>query len=209
MGHEAGLQGIAMMTAPHANDAGSRIDLSRQFLLAMPGRVSGELANTVIYVCEHTEHGALGLVINRPTDLTIGDLLQRIDLPLSLEIGPVRESPVFFGGPVQTDRGFVLHMPRGEYSSSIELGGDVALTTSRDVLQDVAAGHGPAQLLVTLGYAGWGAGQLEDELARNAWLNVLASNEILFDTPAEDRYDAALAQLGIRASMLASDAGHA
>jgi putative transcriptional regulator len=185
------------------------MDLSRQLLLAMPGMVAGELANTVIYVCEHTEHGALGLVINRPTDLTVGDLLQRIDLKLSLEIGPVREAPVFFGGPVQTDRGFVLHVPRGHYSSSIDLGDDVALTTSRDVLQDVANGQGPAHLLVTLGYAGWGAGQLEDELGRNAWLNVLASNRILFDTPAEERYDAALAQLGIRASMLASDAGHA
>ncbi len=198
-----------MTTTAHDSDTRLPIDLSRQLLLAMPGMVSGELANTVIYVCEHTEHGALGLVINRPTTLTVGDLLQRIDLTLSLEIGPVLEAPVFFGGPVQTDRGFVLHVPRGEYSSSISLGDDVALTTSRDVLQDVADGHGPARLLVTLGYAGWGAGQLEDELGRNAWLNVLASNEILFETPAEERYDAALAQLGIRASMLASDAGHA
>ncbi|MFT0533212.1 YqgE/AlgH family protein [Castellaniella hirudinis] len=198
-----------MTTEPHDSTGDARMDLSRQFLLAMPGMVSGELANTVIYVCEHTEHGALGLVVNRPTDLTIGDLLQRIDLPLSLEIGPVREAPVFFGGPVQTDRGFVLHVPRGQYSSSIALGDDVALTTSRDVLQDVAAGNGPARLLVTLGYAGWGAGQLEHELSRNAWLNVLASHEILFETPAEQRYDAALAQLGIRASMLTGAAGHA
>ncbi|WP_417252144.1 YqgE/AlgH family protein [Castellaniella sp.] len=198
-----------MTTKPHAAEENPRIDLSRQLLLAMPGRVTGELANTVIYVCEHTEHGALGLVVNRPTDLTIGDLLQRIDLPLSLEIGPVRETPVFFGGPVQTDRGFVLHVPRGDYNSSIPVDDNVALTTSRDVLQDVAAGHGPAHLLVTLGYAGWGAGQLEDELASNAWLNVLSSHEILFDTPAEQRYDAALAQLGIRSAMLASDAGHA
>lgn len=198
-----------MTTESHASEDRPRMDLSRQFLLAMPGRVSGELANTVIYVCEHTEHGALGLVINRPTELTVGDLLQRIDLKLSLEIGPVRMAPVFFGGPVQTDRGFVLHVPRGEYSSSIVLGDDVALTTSRDVLQDVAEGHGPEHLLVTLGYAGWGAGQLEDELARNAWLNVLASNQILFDLPPEDRYDAALAQLGIWASMLTGDAGHA
>lgn len=198
-----------MTTESHPSESSARMDLSRQFLLAMPGKVSGELANTVIYVCEHTEQGALGLVINRPTDLTIGDLLQRIDLKLSLEIGPVREAPVFFGGPVQTDRGFVLHIPRGTYSSSIVLGEDVALTTSRDVLQDVADGRGPSQLLVTLGYAGWGAGQLEDELARNAWLNVLASDEILFELPAEERYDAALAQLGIRASMLTSEAGHA
>ncbi|MFA5662958.1 YqgE/AlgH family protein [Castellaniella sp.] len=197
-----------MKTVTPAPDTG-RIDLSRQFLLAMPGRVAGELASTVIYVCEHTEHGALGLVINRPTTLTINDLLTRLDLPLSLEIGPVGDAPVFFGGPVQTDRGFVLHMPRGQYSSSIAIGEDVALTTSRDILQDVAAGQGPAQLLVTLGYAGWGAGQLEDELTQNAWLNVGANSTILFETPAEDRYDAALAQLGIRAGMLSGDAGHA
>jgi putative transcriptional regulator len=198
-----------MTTEPHAAEDRPQIDLSRQFLLAMPGRVSGDLANTVIYVCEHTEHGALGLVINRPTDLTVGDLLQRIDLKLSLEIGPIQKAPVFFGGPVQTDRGFVLHVPQRAYGSSIALGDDVALTTSRDVLQDVADGHGPEHVLVTLGYAGWGAGQLEDELVRNAWLNVLATREILFETPAEDRYDAALAQLGIRPSMLTGDAGHA
>jgi putative transcriptional regulator len=209
MGREAGRLEVAMTTEPHATEGHPQIDLSRQFLLAMPGRVAGELANTVIYVCEHTEHGALGLVVNRPTDLTVGDLLQRIDLKLSLEIGPVQESPVFFGGPVQTDRGFVLHVPQRAYSSSIALGEDVALTTSRDVLQDVADGHGPEHILVTLGYAGWGAGQLEDELARNAWLNVLATREILFDTPAEGRYDAALAQLGIRSSMLTGDVGHA
>ena len=119
---------------PHA---ASSADLSQQLLLAMPGMVSGNLANTVIYLCEHTEHGALGLVINRPTDLTVGNLLQRIDLDLSLEIGPIQEAPVFFGGPVQTDRGFVLHAPVGEYSSSIRLG-ELALTTSRDILQEVA-----------------------------------------------------------------------
>ncbi len=184
------------------------VDLSRQFLLAMPGMVAGNLANTVIYICEHTAHGALGLVINRPTDLTVGNLLQRIDLDLSLEIGPVQDTPVYFGGPVQTDRGFVLHAPVGEYSSSIHLG-DLALTTSRDVLQEVAQGKGPSQLLVTLGYAGWGAGQLESEMAQNAWLNVTASNDILFRVPPEERYEAALGLLGINSSMLAGEAGHA
>lgn len=185
------------------------MNLSQQLLLAMPGKVSGELANTVIYVCEHSEHGALGLVINRPTDLTIGDLLQRIELPLSLEIGPVSDAPVYFGGPVQTDRGFVLHMPQREYSSSIPLGEDVALTTSRDVLEDVAGGHAPEQMLITLGYAGWGAGQLESEIASNAWLNVSASWDILFNTPADQRYDAALGQLGLDTSRLTGAAGHA
>lgn len=183
-------------------------DLSGQFLLAMPGVVSGSLANTVIYVCEHTDQGALGLVVNRPTDLTVGNLLQRIDLDLSLEIGPVQDTPVFFGGPVQTDRGFVLHGACGKYNSSIELG-DLALTTSRDVLQEVAQGKGPSQMLITLGYAGWGAGQLESEMAQNAWLNVTASREILFDVPPEQRFEAALGVLGINSAMLSGMAGHA
>jgi putative transcriptional regulator len=174
----------------------------------MPGMVSGNLANSVIYVCEHTEYGALGLVINRPTDLTVRSLLERIDLDLSLEIGPVQDTPVFFGGPVQTDRGFVLHAPVGEYSSSMKLG-DLALTTSRDVLQEIAAGRGPDQILITLGYAGWGAGQLENEMAQNSWLNIFASKEVLFNIPPEDRYEAALALLGINPIMLTGDAGHA
>lgn len=184
------------------------VDLSGQLLLAMPGVVSGSLANTVIYVCEHTDQGALGLVVNRPTDLTVGNLLQRIDLDLSLEIGPVQDTPVFFGGPVQTDRGFVLHAASGKYSSSIELG-DLALTTSRDILQEVAQGKGPSQMLVTLGYAGWGAGQLENEMTQNAWLNVTASHDILFEVAPEQRYDAALGALGISAAMLSGMAGHA
>lgn len=189
-------------------DSGSSVDLSRQFLVAMPGKVGGSLASTVIYVCEHTGQGALGLVINRPTDLTLGNLLERIELDLSLEIGPVQNDPVFFGGPVQTDRGFVLHTPKGEYGSSIGLG-DVALTTSRDVLAEIAQGRGPGQVLVTLGYAGWGAGQLENEMAQNAWLNTRASMDILFETRPEARYDAALGLLGIdSSSMLAGDAGH-
>lgn len=185
------------------------VSLSRQLLLAMPGKVTGSLANTVIYVCEHTGQGALGLVINRPTDLTVGDLLKRLDLPLSLEIGAQGQAPVFFGGPVQTDRGFVLHMPAQGYGSSIQLG-DIALTTSRDVLKDVAVGKGPEALLVTLGYAGWGAGQLEDEMAQNAWLNVDATHQILFHLEPEKRYDAALALLGIESAvMLTGYAGHA
>lgn len=197
-----------MVSAPDHPEAQYSTNLARQFLVAMPGMVSGVLANTLIYVCEHTEDGALGLVVNRPTDITVGDLLQRIDLDLSLEIGPVRHAPVLFGGPVQTDRGFVLHAPAGGYTSSVQLGG-IALTTSRDVLQDVSKGTGPGQLLITLGYAGWGAGQLENEMAQNAWLNVAATNDILFDTPSEERYSAALAQLGIDPIMLTGDAGHA
>lgn len=195
------------MTDKHHEDATTQAaNFANQFLIAMPGMVEGSLAGSVIYVCEHTERGALGLVINRPTDLTLGTLFERIDL--TLEIGPVKDTFVFFGGPVQTDRGFVLHAPAGDYSSSIKLGG-MALTTSRDVLQAVADGNGPARMLVTLGYAGWGAGQLESEMGQNAWLSVGAAAHIIFDVPAEDRYPAALKLLGIDPVMLAGDAGHA
>ncbi len=185
------------------------IDLTNQFLMAMPGMMSGPFAGTVVYVCEHSGKGALGLVINRPTDLTLATLLEKIDLKLDSPESPDSlDSPVYFGGPVQTDRGFVLHQPAGNYSSSLALS-NMALTTSRDVLEAVAEGKGPDRLLVTLGYAGWGAGQLEDELAQNAWLTVAANPHILFETPAEERYPAAMRLLGIDPAMLASDAGHA
>lgn len=196
------------MTQAHTSSAkvDRPIDLSNQFLMAMPGQVEGSLAGSVIYVCEHTAGGALGLVINRPTDLTLGNLFERLDL--ALEIAPAKDSPVFFGGPVQTDRGFVLHAPAGDYTSSIRLG-DLALTTSRDVLQAVAEGSGPVRMLVTLGYAGWGAGQLETEMSQNAWLNVSADPNIIFDVPPDERYPAALRLLGIDPGMLAGEAGHA
>lgn len=195
------------MTEKHHEDPTTQAaNFANQFLIAMPGMVEGSLAGSVIYVCEHTERGALGLVINRPTDLTLGTLFERIDL--ALEIGPVKDTLVFFGGPVQTDRGFVLHAPAGDYSSTIKMGG-MALTTSRDVLQAVADGNGPARMLVTLGYAGWGAGQLESEMGQNAWLSVAADDHIIFDVPPEDRYPAALKLLGIDPVMLAGDAGHA
>jgi putative transcriptional regulator len=186
--------------------AAEPIDLSNQFLMAMPGMVDGEFAGTVIYVCEHGPKGALGLVINRPTDLSVAGLLEKIDL--KLEIALPQNASVYFGGPVHTDRGFVLHSPAGSFSSSIQLG-QLALTTSRDVLQAVAEGNGPERMLVTLGYSGWGAGQLESELAQNAWLTVPASPDVIFATPPEQRYSAALKLLGIDPAMLSGVAGHA
>lgn len=189
-------------------------DLSNQFLMAMPGMVSGDLAGTVIYLCEHSPKGALGLVINRPTDLNLAGLLEKLDLKLEIAPGqsaeqhPAHLPAVFYGGPVQTDRGFVLHSPAGDYSSSIKLG-KMAITTSRDVLEAVAQGNGPENLFVTLGYAGWGAGQLENELAQNAWLTVAAQESIIFATPPQDRYPAALKLLGIDPVMLTGAAGHA
>lgn len=186
--------------------ASEPIDLSNQFLMAMPGMVDGEFAGTVIYLCEHTPKGALGLVINRPTDLSVAGLLEKIDL--KLEIALPQNASVYFGGPVHTDRGFVLHSPAGSFSSSIQLG-QLALTTSRDVLQAVAEGNGPEKMLVTLGYSGWGAGQLESEIAQNAWLTVPANADVIFATPPEDRYAAALKLLGIDPAMLSGVAGHA
>lgn len=184
------------------------MNLAGQLLLAMPGVVGGVLADTVIYVCEHNADGALGLVINKPTDITVGELLERIDLDLEIKDSPTKDAPVFFGGPVQTDRGFVLHVPGTQYSSSIDLG-SMQLTTSRDILVDVSQGQGPSDLMVYLGYAGWGAGQLETEMQNNAWLNLEANMEIIFKTPALDRYKYALSQLGISQAMLVGDAGHA
>lgn len=196
------------MTDKKDSSVNTGLDLTNQLLVAMPGVVGGSLADTVIYICEHNAEGALGLVINRPTDITVGDLLQRIELDLSLEIGPVKDTPVFFGGPVQTDRGFVLHMAGSSYSSSLDLG-TMRLTTSRDILEDVSQGNAPSPMAIYLGYAGWGAGQLEDEMADNAWLNVDSNHDLLFNVPAKDRYKHALKQLGIDPYALVGNAGRA
>ncbi|SDV47853.1 YqgE/AlgH family protein [Chitinasiproducens palmae] len=184
-----------------------RINLTNQFLIAMPSMTDPTFAGTVVYCCEHSEQGALGLVINRPTDIDLQSLFTRIDL--KLEIEPLNRLPVYFGGPVQTERGFVLHDPMGKYSSSLSVPGGLEMTTSKDVLEAVANGGGPSRFLLTLGHAGWGAGQLEEELASNGWLTVEADPRIIFDTPAEARFDGALALLGITASMLSGEAGHA
>lgn len=183
------------------------MDLKHQFLIAMPAMVDPNFAGAVVYICDHTDRGALGLVINRPTELTLQTLFDRIDL--KLEIAPLAARPVYFGGPVQTERGFVLHHPPGAYSSSLPITSDISLTTSKDVLEAVADGAGPDKMLVTLGYSGWGAGQLEGEILQNAWLTVGAEPQIIFDTPADERYGAALKLLGFDTSQLSGQAGHA
>jgi putative transcriptional regulator len=187
------------------------IDLSNQFLIAMPGMADGNFAGTVVYLCEHTANGALGLVINRPIDINLRHLFEKVDL--SLDRDDLAARPVYFGGPVQTERGFVLHErlddEGGHYSSTLKIPGGLEMTTSRDVLEALSNGAGPSKVFITLGYAGWSAGQLEDELGRNGWLNVTAEPGIIFDTPVEQRYDKALSLLGIDRSMLQSEAGHA
>jgi putative transcriptional regulator len=190
--------------------------LANQFLIAMPGMVDENFAGSVIYLCDHSSTGAMGLVINKPTDVNLVTVFDKVDL--KLEIQTKATEPVYFGGPVQTDRGFVLHeQKQGEhtthYKSSLRIPGGLAMTTSKDVLEEVAAGHGPSRFLMTLGYAGWSAGQLEDEIAHNGWLNVPAPTEemahIIFDTPDEYKYQNVLGLLGIDLGFLSSDAGHA
>jgi putative transcriptional regulator len=190
------------------------INLTNQFLIAMPGMGEGTFAGTVIYMCEHTEKGALGLVINKPIDITLKSLFEKVEL--SLDRDDLAEVPVYFGGPVQTERGFVLHEPisaegseGGPYNSSLKIEGGLEMTTSKDVLEAISSGAGPKKVLVTLGYSGWAAGQLEDEMSRNGWINVNAEPGIIFDTPVAQRYDKALSLLGIDIGMLSSDAGHA
>ena len=191
--------------------AAGSINLTNQFLIAMPGMGDGTFAGTVVYLCEHTDQGALGLVINKPIDIKLKNLFEKVELSLDRE--DLADEPVYFGGPVQTERGFVLHERLGEegghYNSTLQIQGGLEMTTSKDVLEALSHGAGPKKVLVTLGYSGWGAGQLEEEMSRNGWINVGAEPGIIFDTPAEQRYDKALSLLGIDPRMLSQEAGHA
>lgn len=193
------------------SSAGATINLTNQFLIAMPGMADEMFAGSVVYLCEHTERGALGLVINKPTDINLKNLFERVDL--SLDRPDLAEAPVYFGGPVQTERGFVLHdhleHDAAAYNSTLSVPDGLDMTTSRDVLEALAQGQGPRRVLITLGYSGWGAGQLEDELSRNGWLTVAADPGIIFDTPVDQRYSRALSLLGIDRAMLSQEAGHA
>ncbi|MGB3067605.1 MAG: YqgE/AlgH family protein [Ottowia sp.] len=198
-----------------SQDAAS-INLTNHFLIAMPGMEDGTFAKSVVYVCEHSERGALGLIINKPGDISMADLFQKVDLPL--ERKDLGVQPVFHGGPLQTERGFVLHEPvvvegippeESLYASTLTVPGGLEMTTSKDVLEALSSGGGPRRVLVTLGYSAWGEGQLESEIAGNSWLTVDADAGLIFDSPVEQRYDRALKLLGLEAWMLAPDAGHA
>lgn len=187
------------------------INLTNQFLIAMPGMSDGHFAGAVVYMCEHNDKGALGLVINKPIEINLQHLFERVDL--TLERADLATRPVYFGGPVQTGRGFVLHdrldEEGGHYNASLKIPGGLEMTTSRDVLEALSEGAGPDRVFITLGYSGWSAGQLEDELGRNGWLTVEAEPTIIFDTPVEQRYDKALSLLGVDRHFLMAEAGHA
>jgi putative transcriptional regulator len=208
------------------------INLTHHFLIAMPGLHDENFSRSVVYLCEHSERGALGLVINKASNLDMLSLFQKVDLPLSRS--DLAQQPVLQGGPVHTERGFVLHQSmralpadpnpaapscdeqagepaqdQGVYASTMAIAGGLEMTTSRDVLEALASGAGPRKLLISLGYAAWGQGQLESEIAENSWLTVGADPDVIFDTPIGQRYERALALLGLQAWMLSPDAGHA
>jgi len=192
------------------------INLTNHFLIAMPGLEDAAFSRSVVYVCEHSERGALGLVINKPSDINLKVLFDKVELPLGR--ADLIQSPVFQGGPVQVDRGFVLHEPifaqadkPGEsvYASTMSIPGGLEMTTSKDVLEALSTGAGPRKVLVSLGYSAWGEGQLESELGENSWLTVDADVALIFDTPVEQRYEKALALLGLQVWMLSPQAGHA
>lgn len=185
----------------------NNISLKNQFLIAMPGMEDPNFSRTVTYICEHGEHGAMGIVVNRPSDLQLADVLEHMQIPASSD-GP-SDQTVYLGGPVETERGFVLHSHTREWDSTLAITADISITTSRDVLEAMAQGGGPAKSLVALGYAGWGAGQLEDELQNNAWLSGPADAHIMFDLPPEARWEAAARLLGIDLGLLSTEAGHA
>ena len=195
------------------------INLTHHFLIAMPGLSDESFAKSVVYLCEHSDRGALGLVINKPSDINVRGLFDKVDLPLHRE--DLNQTPVYHGGPVHTERGFVLHEPvfatssepneptESAYASTLSVPGGLDMTTSKDVLEALSTGAGPRKVLISLGYAAWGQGQLESELAENAWLTVEADAAVIFDTPCEQRYEKALSLLGLQSWMLSPDAGHA
>lgn len=200
------------MTADSAS-----IDLKHHFLIAMPGLEDETFARSVIYMCEHSPRGAMGLIINKPADISMRLLFDKVELPLRRE--DLLQNPVAQGGPVQTERGFVLHDPllmdkpqddgSSIYASTLTVPGGLEMTTSRDVLEALSSGAGPRRVLITLGYSSWGEGQLESELGENTWLTVPASADVIFDVPMAERYDRALDLLGLKSWMLSPEAGHA
>ncbi len=191
-------------------------NLTNHFLIAMPGLTDAIFSRSVVYVCEHSARGALGLVINKPCEISMKRLFAKVELPLLRD--DLFNTPVFLGGPLQTERGFVLHEAsfaaadqptESVYASTMVIPGGLEMTTSKDVLQALSTGAGPRRVLISLGYAAWDQGQLESELSASSWLTVAASNSIIFDTPVAERYNQALQLLGLELWMLSPDVGHA
>ncbi|MCG8536696.1 MAG: YqgE/AlgH family protein [Pseudomonadales bacterium] len=186
----------------------TRANLKHHFLIAMPSMSDPNFAHSITYVCEHNAEGAMGIVINRPMDLSVGDILSHLNI--EDYDGRFDDMAVMCGGPVQVERGFVLHRePSTKWDSSLEVEDGISLTSSRDILMAIANNEGPKESLVALGYAGWSAGQLDEEMAQNAWLSVQADPDIIFSTPTEQRWQAAAKLLGVDMALLSDQIGHA
>ena len=188
-----------------------RFSLTNHFIIAMPTLNDPNFEKSVSYICEHNDEGAMGVVINRPTDLTFADLCEQLEIEIT--DSDTINYPIFEGGPVETERGFILHSPIGEWESTLSITKDIGLTMSQDIIQAIAEGYDsnnkpPEHFIITLGYAGWSEDQIEDEISENVWLNVPAGNDILFNTPIEQRWTAAAESLGINLQQLSTDIGH-
>ena len=190
-----------------ANTAKSSDCLRDHFLLAMPGLSEGIFSHSITYICEHGESGAMGIVINQPLELSVAEIFEHLQITPRQDFS---EMPVMAGGPVQIDHGFVLHRRcQKNWEASLKVTSEITLTTSRDILRAIADDNGPVDHLIALGYAGWAAGQLEQELAENSWLTLPANSDIIFSIPSEQRLGAAAAQLGIDMNLISGEAGHA
>jgi len=188
-----------------------RFSLCNHFLIAMPALDDPNFQQTVSYICEHNDEGAMGIIVNRQTDVTFADLCEQLEIEIT--DADAVDYPIYHGGPVEIERGFILHTPVGEWESTLKVSDDIGLTMSQDIIQAIADGYDsdnkpPEQFIITLGYAGWSEDQIEDEIAENIWLNVQANNDILFNTPVEQRWAAAAESLGINLQQLSSDIGH-
>lgn len=199
------------MTSTDPSSGGAADDsaswLTDQFLIAMPSLMDPNFYHTVTYICEHNANGAMGIVINQPLEVSFSDVVEEMDI--SCDDPEILSEIIYNGGPVQPDRGFVIHQPLGEWDSTLRIGDDTALTASRDIIAAIAEGQGPERRLVALGYAGWGAGQLEQEITDNAWLTCPAEHEIIFQLPVDKRWEAAASLIGVDVKTISSDIGHA
>ncbi|MBF9001404.1 MULTISPECIES: YqgE/AlgH family protein [Vibrio] len=187
------------------------MNLTNHFLVAMPSMKDPYFKNSVVYICEHNEEGAMGLIINAPIDVTVGGMLQQVEVESAYPQSHTESlnKPILNGGPVSEDRGFILHRPHDHYESSVNMTDDIAVTTSKDILTVLGTDAEPTGYIVALGYSGWDAGQLETELAENSWLTIEADAELIFNTPVSEKWNKAIARLGISPAHLSSQAGHA
>jgi len=180
--------------------------LNNQLLIAMPSLQDPNFNRSVTYICEHNQYGAVGIMINRPTDTYLSYILEH--LKITADEQKVKEMPLLYGGPVQQSQGFIIHRPVGHWRSTLEISKDIAITTSQDILEAIAHGKGPEDVLIALGYAGWEAEQLEQEIRDNSWLNCPATPELLFNIPFSERWTISASLLGIDFNQLSSDVGH-